>query len=70
MVNRVREERASHRNISRKGDCSDNAAMESFFHSLKVEQTEGKRYATREEAMADVFEYICPTKTGNGAFDA
>jgi transposase InsO family protein len=44
--------------MSRKGDCYDNAAMESFFHSLKVEQTEGKRYATREEAKADVFEYI------------
>ena len=35
-----------------------NAAMESFFHSLKIEQTEGKSYATREEARADVFEYI------------
>lgn len=44
--------------MSRKGDCYDNAAMESFFHSLKVEHTEGKRYATREEAKADVFEYI------------
>jgi transposase InsO family protein len=44
--------------MSRKGDCYDNAAMESFFHSLKVEQTEGKRYATREDARADVFEYI------------
>jgi putative transposase len=46
--------------MSRKGDCYDNAAMESFFHSLKVEQTEGKRYATREDARADVFEYIEP----------
>ena len=44
--------------MSRTGDCYDNAAMESFFHSLKVEQTEGKRYATREEAKADVFEYL------------
>ncbi len=44
--------------MSRKGDCYDNAAMESFFHSLKVEQTEDQRYATREEAKADVFEYI------------
>lgn len=43
---------------SRKGGCYDNAAMESFFHSLKIEQTEGKRYATREAAKADVFEYI------------
>jgi transposase InsO family protein len=44
--------------MSRKGDCYDNAAMESFFHSLKVEQIQGSRYATREEAKADVFEYI------------
>lgn len=44
--------------MSRKGDCYDNAVMESFFHTLKVEQTEGQRYATREEAKADVFEYI------------
>jgi hypothetical protein len=44
--------------MSGKGDCYDNAAMESFFPSLKVEQTEGKRYVTREEAKADVFEYI------------
>lgn len=44
--------------MSRKGDCYDNAAMESFFHALKIEQPEGMRYATREEAKADVFEYI------------
>jgi len=44
--------------MSKKGDCYDNAAMESFFHSLKVEQVNGCRYQTREEARADVFEYI------------
>lgn len=44
--------------MSRKGDCYDNAAMESFFHSLKVEQVNQCRYRTREEAKADVFEYI------------
>jgi putative transposase len=44
--------------MSRKGDCYDNAAMESFFHCLKVEQTEGKRYATREDARADEFKHI------------
>jgi transposase InsO family protein len=43
---------------AKKGDCYDNAAMESFFHSLKVEQVNGCRYQTREEAKADVFEYI------------
>lgn len=44
--------------MSRKGDCYDNAAMESFFHTLKVEQVQGARYPTREAAKADVFEYI------------
>lgn len=44
--------------MSKKGDCYDNAAMESFFHTLKVEQVHGVRYQTREEARADVFEYI------------
>jgi transposase InsO family protein len=44
--------------MSRKGDCYDNAAMESFFHSLKVEQTEGKRCPTRKDARADEFKYI------------
>lgn len=44
--------------MSRTGDCYDNAAMESFFHSLKVEQVNGCRYRTREEAKAAVFEYL------------
>lgn len=44
--------------MSRKGDCYDNAAMESFFHTLKVEQVNDAKYRTREEAKADVFEYI------------
>jgi transposase InsO family protein len=42
----------------KKGDCYDNAAMESFFHSLKVGQVNDCRHQTREEAKADVFEYI------------
>lgn len=44
--------------MSRKGDGYDNAAMESFFHWLKVEQVNETRYRTREDAKADVFEYI------------
>jgi putative transposase len=44
--------------MSRKGDCYDNATMESFFHSLKVEQVHDQRYRTRDEAKADIFEYI------------
>ena len=45
--------------MSRKGDCWDNAAMESFFSTLKQERIYQKpRYRTRDEARADVFDYI------------
>ena len=44
--------------MSRKGNCWDNAPMESFFNSMKNERTHGQRYATREDARQDTFEYI------------
>ena len=44
--------------MSRAGNCWDNAAMESFFASLKKERTARKTYRTRDEAKADVFDYI------------
>jgi transposase InsO family protein len=44
--------------MSKKGDCYDNAAMESWNHSLKVEAIHGERFTTREQAKAHVFEYI------------
>ncbi|ABC29957.1 Transposase and inactivated derivatives [Hahella chejuensis KCTC 2396] len=44
--------------MSGKGNCYDNACMESFFHSLKVEAIHGERYATRQEMREAVFEYI------------
>jgi putative transposase len=44
--------------ISRSGNVLDNAAMESFFSSLKTERTARKIYRTRNEAKADVFDYI------------
>lgn len=44
--------------MSRKGDCWDNAPMESFFATLKRELVEGARYATRDEARAEVFVYL------------
>ena len=44
--------------MSRKGNCWDNAPTESFFNSLKNERVHGTRYATREEAIADLFDYI------------
>ena len=44
--------------MSRKGDCWDNAMMESFFGNLKTEGVDGKDYQTREEAKTDLFLYI------------
>ena len=44
--------------MSRAGEVWDNSAMESFFSSLKTERTARKVYRTREQARADVFDYI------------
>lgn len=44
--------------MSRAGEVWDNSAMESFFSSLKTEHTARKVYRTREQARADVFDYI------------
>jgi putative transposase len=44
--------------MSGKGDCWDNACMESFFGSLKTEWVNHMKYKTREEAGKDVFKYI------------
>src|SRR3546814_9458189 len=43
--------------MSRSGNVWDNAAMESFFSSLKTERIGKKIYRTRAQAKADVFEY-------------
>ena len=44
--------------MSRSGNVWDNAAMESFFSSLKTERVAAKTYRSRDEAKADVFDYI------------
>jgi putative transposase len=44
--------------MSAVGSCYDNAAAESFFGLLKRERVNRRRYATRAEARADVFDYI------------
>ncbi len=44
--------------MSRKGNCWDNAAMESFFSRLKVEFVYATEYATLNDAYSNVFEYI------------
>ena len=45
-------------NMSGKGSCYDNAVVGSFFASLKRERTRRNKYRTRDEARADVFDYI------------
>ena len=44
--------------MSRKGNCYDNAPMESFFRSFKVEEAYRQEYATHEEATRGVTDYI------------
>jgi len=44
--------------MSRKGNCWDNAPMESFFGTLKKELIHHKQYRTRDEARRDIFDYI------------
>ncbi len=44
--------------MSRSGNVWDNAAMESFFSTFKTERTERKVYRSRNQAKADVFDFI------------
>ena len=54
---RLKQERITC-SMSRRGNCWDNAPMESFFASLKKELVHDEDYATRDEATASIFEYI------------
>ena len=51
-------QRGLRQSMSSTGNCYDNAPMESFWHSLKVEETHGQNFATRDEAKHCVFSYI------------
>lgn len=44
--------------MSASGDCYDNAAVESWNHSLKVEAVHGERFETRAQAKEELFDYI------------
>jgi putative transposase len=44
--------------MSRPGNCLDNAAVESFFHTLKTELVYQQHYRTREQARLAIFEYV------------
>ena len=44
--------------MSSTGCCYDNAACESFFHSMKLEECDDYNYKTRQEARTSIFKYI------------
>ncbi len=44
--------------MSRKGNCWDNACVESFFHSMKVEAIQYEPIMTRDQMRQTIFEYI------------
>jgi putative transposase len=44
--------------MSRKGNCWDNAPMESFWGTVKNELVHHRQYQTRQEAKPDIIEYI------------
>jgi transposase InsO family protein len=55
---RLLDEYGMVQSMSRRGSCWDNAAMESFFKTLKVERTHRVRYATRAHARLDIVDWI------------
>jgi putative transposase len=55
---RMLEEKGLECSMSRRGDCYDNAVMESFFKTLKAELVYQRKFATRAAAMSAIFEYI------------
>ena len=44
--------------MSRKGDCWDNAVVESFFGTLKQERVQWRHYQSRHAAQQDILQYI------------
>ena len=54
------ELKASHitQSMSGKGNCYDNAVVESFFATLKTEAVEGANYQTRQQAKTSIFSYL------------
>jgi len=55
---RLLEEHSITCSMSRQGNVWDNSAMESFFSTLKTERVYRRQYRTRDEARADVFDYV------------
>lgn len=58
VVKEVLKEHKITQSMSGKGNCYDNAIMETFFHSLKTEWVYFENYQTRAEARQSIFEYV------------
>lgn len=58
------EENGITASMSRKGNCYDNAFVESFFRTLKIELVYTEKFRTREQASKAIFEYIEVCTTG------
>ena len=54
----ILSEHGIRQSMSGKGDCWDNAPMESFFHTLKTELVMHCDYRTRDQARASLFDYV------------
>jgi transposase InsO family protein len=54
----VLERHGIRQSMSRRGNCLDNAPMESFFATLKTEHVHQARFRSREQAKAAVFDYV------------
>ena len=54
----MRQSKGWPRATSGTGNCYDNAPMESFWYSLKVEEVHGQNFATREEATRAIVTYV------------
>jgi transposase InsO family protein len=57
-VIKLLKEHKCRQSMSGKGNCYDNAVVESFFHTLKTELVHFKNFTTRDEVRLSVFDYI------------
>ena len=55
--------------MSRKGNCWDNAVMESFFGTLSQELLQRQRFTTRDEAEQAIVEFFCHSAVQNQPLD-
>ncbi|QNT69262.1 DDE-type integrase/transposase/recombinase [Defluviicoccus vanus] len=52
--------------MSQKGNCCNNAPMESWFHTIKIDLVQHTTYPTDETAKPNLFAYICQRRSNSG----